>query len=141
MKGVRKTTVTSLSRDKERLLGEPGSHDEATPGGRSGKIMTKQLHYGVTAKVFHWLLVALLLVQYPLGKFMPDIHRGMKPGDAMTLHISIGITILAFMALRFFWRITHPVALRAWQQQISDAVHWLFYVLVLDDDDGLELCI
>jgi cytochrome b561 len=97
--------------------------------------MTKQLHYGVTAKVFHWLLVALLLVQYPLGKFMPDIHRGMKPGDAMTLHISIGITILALMALRFFWRITHPVAparwLPAWQQQISEAVHLLLYVLVL----------
>jgi cytochrome b561 len=96
--------------------------------------MAKQLHYGTTAKVFHWLIVALLMVQYPLGWFMPDIHRGMKPGDAMTLHISFGMTILALIVLRFFWRITHPVApegsLPVWQQLISEAVHWLLYALV-----------
>ena len=96
--------------------------------------MSKQPHYGKTAKVLHWLVVALLIVQYPLGKFMPDIHRGMTPGDAMTLHISFGITILALMALRLFWRITHPVApassLPAWQRLSSEAVHWLLYALV-----------
>jgi cytochrome b561 len=96
--------------------------------------MAKQRHYGTTAKVFHWLIVALLMVQYPLGWFMPDIHRGMKPGDAMTLHISFGMTILALIVLRFFWRITHPVApegsLPAWQQLISEATHWLLYALV-----------
>jgi len=96
--------------------------------------MAKQSHYGATAKVFHWLVVALLIVQYPLGKFMPHIHRGMTPGDAMTLHISFGITILTLMVLRLFWRITHPVApatsLPAWQQLISEAVHWLLYALV-----------
>ena len=97
--------------------------------------MAKQPHYGTAAKVFHWLVVALLIVQYPLGKFMPHIHRGMTPGDAMTFHISFGITILALMVLRLFWRITHPVtparSLPAWQQLISEAVHWLLYVLVL----------
>jgi cytochrome b561 len=97
--------------------------------------MAKQLHHGSNAKVFHWLIVALLIVQFPLGWFMPDIHRGMKPGDAMTFHISFGITILALIVLRFFWRITHPVAppisLPAWQQLISEAVHWLLYALVL----------
>jgi Prokaryotic cytochrome b561 len=62
--------------------------------------MAKQPHYGTTTKVFHWLIVALLIVQYPLGKFMPGIHRGMTPGDAMTLHISFGITILAVMVSR-----------------------------------------
>jgi len=97
--------------------------------------MAKQPHYGTTAKVFHWLVVALLIVQYPLGKFMPHVHRGMTPGEAMTLHISFGITILALMVLRLFWRISHPVAparsLPAWQQLISEAVHRLIYALVL----------
>jgi cytochrome b561 len=45
--------------------------------------MAKQLHYGTTAKVFHWLIVALLSVQYPLGWFMPEIHRGAKPSDGL----------------------------------------------------------
>jgi cytochrome b561 len=101
---------------------------------KARNIMAKQPQYGTTAKVFHWLVVALLIVQYPLGKFMPHIHRGMTPGDAMTFHISFGITILALMVLRLFWRITHPVgparSLPAWQQLVSEAVHWLLYVLV-----------
>ena len=97
--------------------------------------MTDRLQYGTTAKVFHWLIVALLLVQYPIGWLMPDIHRGMKPGDAMTFHISIGIVILALIVLRLAWRLTHPVApessLPPWQRVSSEAMHWLLYVLVL----------
>jgi hypothetical protein len=35
-----------------------------------GNLMTKRLQYGTTAKVFHWLIVALLLVQYSIGWLM-----------------------------------------------------------------------
>src|ERR1700692_4057568 len=129
MKRLRKTIVTSANRDTERLLGEPGlTRRRNTRQPKARNIMAKQLHYGTTAKVFHWLVVAVLAVQYPLGKLMPDIHRGMKPGYAMTFHVSFGITILALMVVRFFWRITDPVAparsLPAWQKLISEAVHW-----------------
>ena len=97
--------------------------------------MTDRLQYGTTAKLFHWLIVALLLVQYPIGWLMPDIHRGMKPGNAMTLHISSGFLILALIVLRLFWRIIHPVApegsLPPWQRLSSEGVHWLVYALVL----------
>jgi cytochrome b561 len=97
--------------------------------------MTDRLQYGTTAKVFHWLVVALLLVQYPIGWLMPDIHRGMQPGAAMTFHVSFGIVILILIVLRLAWRLTHPVApessLPAWQRLSSEAVHWLLYVLVL----------
>ena len=72
--------------------------------------MTNYLQYGTTAKVFHWLIVALLLVQYPIGWLMPDIHRGMKPGAAMTFHVSFGIVILVLIVLRFAWRLAYPVA-------------------------------
>jgi cytochrome b561 len=97
--------------------------------------MTNRLQYGATAKVFHWLVMALLLVQYLIGWLMPDIHRGMKPGAAMTFHISVGIVILILIVLRFAWRLTHPVApessLPRWQRLSSEAVHWLLYALVL----------
>jgi cytochrome b561 len=53
----------------------------------------------------------------------------------MTLHISLGLTILALILLRLVWRITHPVvpesSLPPWQRVSSEAVHWLLYVLVL----------
>jgi cytochrome b561 len=97
--------------------------------------MTDRLRYGTTAKTFHWLIVALLLIQFPIGWFMPDIHGGMKPGDAMILHVSFGITVLVLIVLRLIWRITHPVApessLPRWQRLSSEAVHWLLYALVL----------
>jgi cytochrome b561 len=97
--------------------------------------MTDRLQYGTTAKVLHWLVVALLLVQYLIGWLMPDIHRGMKPGDAMTYHISVGIVILLLILARLAWRITHPVApessLPPWQRLSSEALHWLLYLLVL----------
>ena len=97
--------------------------------------MLPRLQYGTTAKVLHWLIVALLIVQYLIGWLMPDIHRGQKPGTGMILHISIGITILGVIFLRFVWRLTHPVApegsLPPWQRLSSELVHWMLYVLVL----------
>ena len=97
--------------------------------------MTARLQYGTTAKVFHWLVVALLIVQYLIGWLMPDIHRGMKPGTGMTLYISFGIVILILIVLRLAWRLAHPVApessLPPWQRISSEGVRWLLYALVL----------
>ncbi|RXH17646.1 cytochrome b [Bradyrhizobium guangzhouense] len=97
--------------------------------------MMRHLQYGTPAKIFHWCIVALLAVQYPIGWLMPDLHRGMTPGAGMTFHVSIGITILVLTALRLVWRLTHPVApessLPAWQRVSSEVVHWLLYALVL----------
>ena len=97
--------------------------------------MTPRLQYGTTAKTFHWTIVALLVTQYLIGWFMPDIHRGMQPGAAMTFHVSVGLVILVLIVLRFAWRLTHPVSpessLPAWQRLTSELVHWMLYVMVL----------
>jgi cytochrome b561 len=97
--------------------------------------MSDRLQYGATAKVFHWLIVVLLIMQYLIGWLMPDIHRGDTPGALMTFHVSVGIVILALIVLRLLWRLTHPVApessLPPWQRLTSEAVHWMLYALVL----------
>jgi cytochrome b561 len=97
--------------------------------------MTARLQYGATAKLLHWLIVALLVVQYLIGWFMPDVRRGMEPGTPMIAHISIGMTILVLILLRLIWRLTHPVApegsLPPWQRLGSELVHWALYALVL----------
>jgi cytochrome b561 len=97
--------------------------------------MSDRLQYGSTAKVFHWLIVALLIVQYLIGWLMPDIHRGDTPGGPMTFHVSVGLVILVFIVLRFVWRLLHPVApessLPPWKRLTSEAMHWMLYVLVL----------
>ena len=94
-----------------------------------------RLSYDPTAKLLHWLIVALLAVQYPIGWLMPDIHRGQTPGVAMTFHISFGILILGLIVLRLIWRLTHPVlaepSLPAWQRTAALVAHWMLYLLVL----------
>ena len=96
--------------------------------------MIKRLHYDATAKVLHWAIVALLVVQYTIGWLMPDVHGG-PPGVPMTWHISTGTVILALIVVRFLWRLTHPVTpeslLPPWQRITSEAVQWLLYLLVL----------
>lgn len=91
--------------------------------------------YGLTAKLLHWGVVALLIAQYAIGWLMPDIHRGMQPGTPMNVHMSIGLTVLALIVVRLFWRVTHPVApessLPPWQRVSSEGTHWLLYALVL----------
>jgi cytochrome b561 len=101
----------------------------------SNSRMMKNLHYGATAKILHWLVVVLLAIQFPIGWLMPDIHRGVSLGAAMTWHISIGTVILALIIGRFVWRLMHPVApessLQPYQRITSEAVHWLLYLLAV----------
>ncbi|WP_371425708.1 cytochrome b [Tardiphaga sp.] len=90
--------------------------------------------YGTTAKVFHWAIVLLLMVQFPIGWLMPDIRQGERPGAAMGIHLSIGLSILLLIVLRFAWRLSHPVSaavgLPRWQRVASECVHWLLYASV-----------
>ncbi|MBI1212747.1 MAG: cytochrome b [Alphaproteobacteria bacterium] len=90
--------------------------------------------YGPTAKSLHWLIVALLVVQFLIGWLMPDIHRGDTPGEPMMFHISFGITIMMVILVRLAWRITHMVApapgLPRWQIVAAETVHWLLYAVV-----------
>jgi cytochrome b561 len=90
--------------------------------------------YGLTAKVLHWLIAAILVGQFALGWLMPEVRRGMEPGTSMHLHISIGIVVLALIVVRLLWRMAHrvpPPALPRWQAMASSAVHGLLYLLVL----------
>ncbi len=97
--------------------------------------MRQQQSYGATAKFFHWTIVGLLSFQYLLGWLMPDIKRGMTPGTAMSVHLSVGISILALGCARYLWRLAHPVQpapeLSLWQRVIAEGVHLLLYGLLL----------
>jgi len=97
--------------------------------------MKATISYGAVAKILHWSVVGLLVIQYAIGWFMPDIHGGMEPGRAMIIHVSLGLTILALIVVRLAWRIFHPVmpesSLPLWQRYTAGVVHWLLYALVI----------
>ena len=91
--------------------------------------------YGAVAKILHWLIFALLAVQYAIGSIMPHIGRHTKDEGWVSWHFSVGAAILFFIFIRLIWRLLHPVpqlpTLTPWERVLSVFVHWGLYTLVL----------
>jgi cytochrome b561 len=94
-----------------------------------------QDRYGGVAKTLHWLIVVLVAVQLALGWTMPDLPRGRSPEGLVSLHLSVGATILIVMLARLAWRLVHgappSIVTSAWQRQIACATHAILYALLI----------
>jgi cytochrome b561 len=90
--------------------------------------------YGLVAQLFHWLIVALILVQFVLGYVAADLPLGLRKVALLAQHKSVGITILALAALRILWRsVSHHPQTRngmRWQRWLAAAMHGSLYVLL-----------
>jgi cytochrome b561 len=92
--------------------------------------------YGSVAKLLHWLVVVLLVVQYTIAWTMPPIHRGTVPETLIKLHLSVGVLIMLVVAVRVVWRLSHrappePDDLPAWQRLAAGATHVLLYGILV----------
>lgn len=101
----------------------------------SEKTPAQQTGYDGVAKALHWLILLLLIVQYTVAWTMPHIGRNTPAVGLISLHFSIGVTILTVAILRLLWRWTHPVpTLRgivpAWQYALAYLSHLLLYLLL-----------
>lgn len=86
--------------------------------------------WGGISRSFHWLIVALLIVQGALGLFHDDLPRG-----TIRLHVSLGITILALAIARLAWRLyagrPAPVAgVSVAQRRVAALGHFILYALL-----------
>ena len=91
--------------------------------------------YTSTAKLLHWLIVALLVAQFIVAWTMPHIGRNTPVTTLISLHFSFGVVILAVAIVRLVWRATHaePAPLDGvppWQVQSARTMHWLLYMLL-----------
>lgn len=91
--------------------------------------------YGLTSKLFHWILAALIITNLTIGLVMDGIAMPTKL-TVIFWHKSIGATVLIFMVLRLAWRTTQgfpkmPEAIPAWQQQLARLGHLAFYPLLI----------
>jgi cytochrome b561 len=95
-----------------------------------------EVGYTSTAKLLHWLVLVLLIVQFTLAWTMPHIGRNTVPETLINLHFSFGIVVLAVVIIRLLWRWTHPEptpldGLPPWQITTARIVHYLLYLLLL----------
>jgi len=91
--------------------------------------------WGSVSKSLHWLIAVLILALGIVGLLMGELPRTPKYFWVYTAHKSIGITVLALVALRVLWRLyagaPRPVpGTPTWQARVAEATHWLLYVLM-----------
>jgi cytochrome b561 len=87
--------------------------------------------YSAVAIAFHWTIAALVVVNLAIGLLHDALPRG-----SISLHKSIGLTVLALTLARVAWRLTHrppplPAATPRWQRATAHGVHWALYALMI----------
>lgn len=99
-------------------------------------VIHNRTEYTGIAKLFHWLILALLVVQFAIAWTMPDIGRDSVPTGLIGWHLSVGAAILAVMIVRFAWRLTHPAPpapadLAPALATLSRVTHYLLYAVLI----------
>ncbi|SFE80433.1 cytochrome b [Roseivivax sediminis] len=93
--------------------------------------------YRRPARLFHWLVAALVLMMIPAGFVM--IQEGLPRPVGNTLfifHKNVGVIVFLLVVLRLTYRLTHPApplpgSVPDWQRTVSGLSHWALYALVL----------
>lgn len=92
--------------------------------------------YGLVSQGFHWLVVALIVVQYIWAWRIGEAEGLRDRLELVTQHKTFGITILTLAALRLLWRLFNrppplPAHMPRWEQIAAGAGHWMLYGLIL----------
>ncbi len=93
-------------------------------------------HYGLLARLFHWLMVPLVIGLIILGLWMtslgyydPWYHR------APTIHEGLGMIVFLLLVMRLIYRQLDPPPLmvesmQRWEKRAAHLTHMAFYVLM-----------
>lgn len=108
--------------------------------------------HATAARRYHWLVAALLLIQFPLGLYMVyrgndmvtvnaqgEVVKGLWDGLTTALYSShklLGLTILLLAVLRLGYRLTQSVpppdaTVPPLLTGLSHILHWSLYVLLI----------
>jgi cytochrome b561 len=92
--------------------------------------------WGGPAKAFHWVMALLIFVQIALGLMAANWHLSPTQIRLFFWHKSIGMLILALLALRLGWRLANPTpalppGTPAWERAAAHGGHALLYVLMV----------
>src|SRR5258708_36656027 len=64
--------------------------------------------WGAPAKLFHWVMAALILAQIALGLMAANWRLSPTKIELFFWHKSTGMLILALVGLRILWRLPQP---------------------------------
>ena len=98
-------------------------------------LRNSQQRFGAIAASLHWVIVAGLIAQYFLAEAGEDSEEVAGAFTAMSVHQSIGWTILALAIVRVLWRFADPrpqwpATMKPSAITIARIVHIVFYALL-----------
>jgi cytochrome b561 len=90
--------------------------------------------WGALSKTFHRLIVLLIITQWIIARYADSLTGTAKIGP-LTLHKSLGITVLMLAIIRLVWRWMNPVpslegVARPWERVLAGLSHVLLYGLI-----------
>jgi cytochrome b561 len=91
--------------------------------------------YTAVAQGFHWIIAALIVVQFTLGWTAGFLPIGARKLARLDWHKSFGMTILTLAVLRLLWRLFNrppelPPGMTKFERHAARTTHVLFYVLL-----------
>ncbi len=93
--------------------------------------------YGLVPLGLHWLVAALVIVAWILGTFGDVLPRGPARAAGLFVHMSAGLAVIAFVAVRLLWRAGDPppppetTPLGRWAEQAGALAHYALYGLLI----------
>ena len=100
-------------------------------------LLNTETRYGFVSRALHWIIVLGILAQWLLAEAGEDAGPARGTGlDALTLHQSIGLILLALVIFRLAWRWLNPAPawpadMKRYEILLARVVHVVFYALLL----------
>lgn len=93
------------------------------------------IRYDRTSILLHWATATLVVVLWLIAHWIDDFPRGTPRITARSVHILLGVTLLAVVLARMVWRLGWgqrlPVANSGAAGYLAKAVHFALYGLLL----------
>lgn len=91
--------------------------------------------YGRVARLFHWTIATLIVIQIPAGIAMTSDPLSAIQDPLFILHKGLGSILLVLVVARIAWRLTHrpppfPDYMPPLEQRIAGRTHVALYVLL-----------
>ena len=94
-----------------------------------------QQRYTKTAIVFHWVIALFIIFNICIGSFMESLEQPLRT-RVVSVHASLGMTVLGLAVLRILWRVTHrppdfPATMATWEKNVAHLAHAFLYFLMV----------
>jgi len=99
------------------------------------ELNNSQQHYGLIAILLHWGMAVVIIGLYFLGLYMVDLtYYDELYQIAPDIHRSLGLIMVAFLLLRWYWRLRSvrpAISGKSWEKTAALWAHRMFYILIL----------